>query len=128
MTAQKKLRSEFNSSNSLFQHIQGCGYAKYVSRDLENIEHVNCSACALAGAGYHSKEKDDRGNATPNYWGWERVYVQSMRAIPQRFLKAFRATVNGHGSNELYQAALIKDMEARDYRYPTASTGQTSLS
>lgn len=82
--------------------------------DAERVTRENCAACSLDGYGADT----DGGTVplSPNYAAWERVYVQTRRPIPHRWLPAFVASLNDE-DNPSFAAALLRDVATYGVRF-----------
>lgn len=89
--------------------------------DWSDAAVSSCAVCELHGtraAMYPSADElpaddDDEPPArTPNYAGWERIYVQARVTIPDAWRPAFAwwLTPEGEAENAAYAAALARDV------------------
>ena len=71
---------------------------------------ANCGACVLAGLASPHVEED--GNLSPNYAGWQRIYVESGTPVPPEFVKAFGWPLSkaGMARNRPYADALRRSL------------------
>ncbi len=97
----------------IFAHTTGCNEAKQSRRDPNNrrynLEHENCSGCAIRGRGRHSMCRDDNGYRQPNYAGWALVYIEAKRRVPPIFLAAFDAVRRREDAHGKRVAARIQE-------------------
>lgn len=93
------------------------------------LERENCSGCVLAGYQSSEEAREARRDKTgdmilvdrdgPNYAGWERLYVETRRMIPTRWIPAFLAALE-RTDNPAYTAALLRDINTFGVRFQGA--------
>lgn len=78
--------------------------------EADFITKYNCSACRLVGY-----QPFDTGNFdSPNVAGWERMYVEAQRALPEKWKNAFEKSLFDT-SNVLYLSALRRSIATFGY-------------
>lgn len=67
----------------------------------------NCGACLLLGR--------NASDISPNYVGWEKLYVEAGKSIPLVWKKAFDAAIFKSGKDSVYQEELRKSINTFGY-------------